>query len=236
MRTKPNLLVRCLEKKIVGIDVGIKKFAFDSDNCSIENPHVLRQSEKKLKRAQKKLSKKKNGSNRLKQKLVLAKIHQKIKHQRNDFLHKVSRYYVDKYDTIFVEDLKIQNMVRNHHLAKSISDSAWGSFFTKLEYKAANAGILFRRVNPRGTSQSCSGCGKTVKKTLAVRTHRCPFCGISIDRDFNASLNIRQKGMITLPMEYGEVKPLEKIPLIIAQSDYGQVISRNEEIYGLPNG
>ena len=108
---------------------------------------------------------------------------QKIKYQQNNFLHKVSRHYVDNYDTIFVEELKIQNMVKNHHLAKSISDSSWSSFFQKLEYKAANAGILFTKVAPHGTSQSCSNCGGMVKKTLAIRTHHCPYCGLVIDRD-----------------------------------------------------
>jgi putative transposase len=90
----------------------------------------------------------------------------KIKYQRNNFLHKISKYYVDSYDTIFVEEIKIQNMVKNHHLAKSIYDSSWNSFFQKLEYKAANAGILFAKVAPHGTGQSCSNCGRMVKKTF----------------------------------------------------------------------
>ena len=220
-------------KKIVGIDVGINHFSYDSDNHIIEHPHILRNSEKKLKRAQRKLSRKiKGSSNRWKEKQYLAKIHQKIKYQRNDFLHKVSRYYVNKYDTIFVEDLQITNMQKNHHLAKSIHDSSWNSFFQKLEYKAANAGILFAKVAPHGTSQSCSNCGKTVKKTLAIRTHCCPFCGIAIDRDYNASLNIRQKGIDRLPVGCREVTPLERIPLAMV-NNHSHVISRNEEASGL---
>jgi len=215
-------------KKIVGIDVGINNFAYDSDDHAIKHPQFLRKSEKKLKRTQRKLSKKvKNSGNRWKQKLNLARIHQKIKNQRNDFLHKTSRYYVDKYDTIFVEDLKVQNMIKNHHLAKSIFDSSWNSFFQKLEYKAERAGILFRKITASGTSQSCSRCSKLVKKTLATRIHRCPFCGIVIDRDYNASLNIKQKGIGSLPVGYREVTPLERTPLVVIQTDHSHVISMN---------
>ena len=224
-------------KKIVGIDVGINNFVYDSDSHIIEHPQILKKSEKKLKRAQRKLSRKIKGSvNRWKQKLRLARVHQKIKHQRNDFLHKVSRYYVNNYDTIFVEDLKIQNMVKNHHLAKSISDSSWNSFFQKLEYKAANAGILFRKVTASRTSQSCSGCGKIVKKTLAIRTHCCPFCGLIINRDYNASLNIKQKGIDSLPAGYREVTPSERIPLAVACTSYGHVISLNKEAHDFSSG
>ena len=217
-----------LRKKIIGIDVGINNYCYDSDGHVIEHPQILRKSEEKLKRSQRKLSRKiKGSSNRFKQKLILARIHQKIKYQRNDFLHKVSRYYVDNFDTIFIEDLKIQNMVKNHHLAKSIFDSSWNSFFQKLEYKAANAGILFRKIPASGTSQSCSGCGKTVKKSLAIRTHHCPYCGLVIDRDYNASLNITQRGIDSLPTGCREVTPLERTPLTVACMIYGHVISMN---------
>ena len=134
--------------------------------------------------AQRRLSRKTKGSaNRHKQKTRLAALHNKIANQRRDFEHKVSKTYVDKYDTIFVEDLSIPNMLKNHKLAKSISNISWYSFFQKLEYKAANAGILFRKVQPHHTSQGCSGCGKTIKKTLAQRTHVCDSCGLVLDRD-----------------------------------------------------
>jgi len=219
-----------LRKKIVGMDVGINHFVFDSDGHKIQHPNFLRKSEKKLKRIQRKLSKKtKNSNNRWKQRLNLARIHQKIKNQRNDFLHKVSRYYVNNYDTIFVEELKIQNMVKNHRLAKSISDSSWNSFFQQLEYKAGRAGILFKKISPYNTSQKCSRCNNLVKKSLAQRTHNCPFCGLKIDRDHNAAKNIKQKGLDSLPLEWREVTPLERIPLAIASTRYSQVISRNEE-------
>lgn len=219
-----------LRKKIVGIDVGINNFVYDSDCHLIQHPNLLRKSEKKLKRTQRKLSKKVKGSaNRWKQRLRLARVHQKIKQQRNDFLHKVSRRYVDNYDTIFVEDLKITNMIKNHHLAKSISDSSWNSFFQKLEYKAERADILFRKVAPNDTSQKCSRCNNFVKKSLAQRTYHCPFCGLEIDRDYNAARNIKQKGLDSLPLEWRKVTPLERRPLAIAQTSYGHVSSRNEE-------
>jgi len=220
-----------LRKKIIGIDVGINNYCYDSDGHVVEHPQILRNSEEKLKRSQRKLSRKvKGSSNRWKEKIRLAKIHQKIKYQRNDFLHKISKYYVDSYDTIFVEELKIQNMVKNHHMAKSIYDSSWNSFFQKLEYKAANAGILFAKVAPHGTSQSCSNCGRMVKKTLAIRTHCCPHCGLVIDRDYNASLNIKQRGIDSLPTGCREVTPLERTPLTVACMIYGHVISLNKEI------
>lgn len=215
-----------IRKKIVGLDVGINNFVCDSDGHIIEHPRILRKSEKKLKRTQRKLSRKVQGSvNRWKQKQRLAKVHQKIKHQRNDFLHKVSRYYVNNYDTIFVEDLKIQNMMKNHYLAKSISDSSWNSFFQKIEYKAERAGILFKKIIATGTSQTCSACGKIVKKTLAIRTHRCPFCGIILDRDHNAAKNIKQKGMDSLPTVHREVTPVESRPIAMIQIDHGHVSS-----------
>ena len=215
-------------KKIVGIDVGINNFTYDSDGYVIKYPQFFRKSEKKIKRSQRKLSKKvKNSNNRWKHRLSLARIHQKIKNQRNDFLHKTSRYYVDNYDTIFVEELKIQNMIKNHRLAKSISDSSWNSFFQKLEYKAERAGILFRKISPYNTSQKCSMCNKLVEKSLAQRTHRCPFCGIVIDRDYNASLNIKQKGIDSLPVGCREVMPLERRPLTMIQTDRSHVISMN---------
>ena len=216
-------------KKIVGLDVGVTNFIYDSDGHKIGNPQNLKKSEKRLKRAQRKLSGKARGSsNRNKQRLKLARIHKRVVNQRRDFDHKVSRTYVDKYDTIFVEDLSIDNMVKNHRLAKSIADASWNSFFQKLEYKAESAGILFRKVPPHGTSQECSGCGKIVKKSLAQRTHSCDSCGLVMDRDHNAAMNIRQRGINTLPVEYREVTPPESMPLVVAQC-HGQASSLNEE-------
>ena len=216
-------------KKIVGLDVGITNFTYDSDGHRIDNLQILKKSEKRLKRAQRKLSGKDRGSsNRHKQRLKLAKVHQNTANQRRDFEHKVSRTYVDKYDTIFVEDLSITNMMKNHKLARSIANASWNSFFQKLEYKAENAGILFRKVRSHGTSQKCSECGKTTQKSLAQRTHSCDSCGLVMDRDHNTAMNIRQRGIETLPVGCREVTPLERMPLAVAHC-HGQASSLNEE-------
>lgn len=210
-------------KKIIGIDVGLRTFVCDSNGNMIKHPKMLYRSEKKMRKTQHVLSRKiKGSSNRFKQRLVVAKIHEKITNQRNDFLHKLSIYYIKNYDTIFVEDLQIENMKRNHHMSKSISDSAWGLFFKKLEYKAARAGILFRKVIPHGTSQKCSKCGKTIRKTLAIRTHCCPFCGLVMDRDYNAALNIRTRGMDSLPPEWREVTPVENRQILVVTQQASQ--------------
>jgi len=179
----------------VGIDVGIKYFCVDSDGNHIENPKYLRQSLKLLRKKQRSLSRKKKGSNRrTKAKVLVAKTHEKVANQRKDFLHKTANYYIDNYQTIFVENLQIRNMVRNRHLSKSINDSSWGIFFDLLSCKAAEAGRTIVKVNPSGTSQNCSSCGEKVSKSLSVRVHACPFCGLVLDRDYNASLNIKAFG------------------------------------------
>lgn len=181
--------------KAVGVDVGIEKFAALSDGALIENPKFLRKSELKLKYEQRLLSRKKKGSSsRKKQRDKLAKLHRKIRNQRNDFLHKESRKLVENYDVIVFEDLKIKNMVKNHHLAKSISDASWSRFTEYVSYKAESAGKKVVFVNPKGTSQVCSGCGAVVKKSLSVRVHKCPHCGLVLDRDINAAINILRRG------------------------------------------
>jgi len=180
--------------KSVGVDVGLEKFAALSDGTMVENPRYLRKSEAKLKHEQRKLSRKKKGSNsRKKQRTKVAKIHRKVKNQRNDFLHKESCKLVTNYDVIVFEDLRIKNMVKNHRLAKSISDASWSKFVEYATYKAVSAGKEVILVNPRNTSQICSGCGNTVKKSLAARTHKCP-CGLVLDRDINAAINILRLG------------------------------------------
>jgi putative transposase len=203
--------------KPVGLDVGIKNFAYDSDGHVVENPTILNKSSRKLVKRQRILSRRQLGSNnRNKQRVKVARTHETIANQRNDFLHKLSRQYVNNHDAIFVEDLHIDNMVKNKHLSKSILDSSWSEFFRMLQYKSTSAGIAFHKVLPFGTSQKCSKCGKIVKKTLAIRIHRCPYCGLEIDRDHNASINILRKGMkdiLKLPMEPREFTPLEIEPI-----------------------
>jgi len=181
----------------VGIDVGIKSFCVDSEGGIVENPAFFRKSEKVLRRRQRALARKQKGSKRrIKARVLVAGSHQKISNQRRDFLHKVANAYIKEYGKIMIEDLKIKNMVQNRYLAKSISDSSWGTFFEFLSYKAEEAGRTVTKVSPHGTSQLCSGCGEKVSKTLAVRTHRCPFCCLVLDRDLNASMNILRAGQV----------------------------------------
>jgi len=164
----------------------------------IENPKHAKSSAKKLAKAQKKLARCKKGSNRRKKaKQKVARIHERIHHQRQDTLHKASRYYVDRYQTMVVEDLKPANMVQNHALAYAISDASWGMFRQYLESKAEHAGRQCLAVAPHYTSQKCSNpkCGEYVQKSLSVRTHVCPFCGYIADRDVNAARNILQRGV-----------------------------------------
>lgn len=181
--------------KEVGLDVGLTHFIVDSDSKYIESPKFFRKSEKKLRVAQRKLSRCKKGSNRRKKiKIQVAKKHEKVKNQRVDFLHKTANYYIENYDMIYIEDLKIKNMIRNRHLAKSIADASWGTLSSMLVYKAESAGRTISKVNPYKTSVNCSLCGMPVQKSLSVRIHNCPHCGLILDRDLNASLNIRAAG------------------------------------------
>lgn len=181
--------------KEVGIDVGIKFFCVDSEGKQTTNPKYLRLSEKLLKRKQRTLSRRKKGSiRRNKARIQVAIAHEKVGNQRKDFLHKLAREYVKDNKVICIEDLNIGGMVRNKRFSKSIADAGWGIFFRLLSEKAEEAGRQLIKVAPHNTSQICSSCGEKVPKTLAVRTHHCPFCGLVEDRDFNASLNIKRLG------------------------------------------
>ncbi|WP_035434825.1 RNA-guided endonuclease InsQ/TnpB family protein, partial [Bacillus sp. UNC322MFChir4.1] len=152
--------------------------------------------EKQLKKAQRKLSKKKKGSaNFLKQAERVRKLHEKVANQRRDFLHKLSYNLAKEHSVIVVENLNIRNMVKNRKLSKSISDAGWGMFRNMLAYKCKNHGGILIKVEPKYTSQDCSVCGNRVKKSLSIRTHICTKCGTILDRDHNASRNILQKGL-----------------------------------------
>jgi len=178
-------------RQSIGLDVGIKEFAVFSNGKKITNPKNLQRSERKLKTLQRNLSRKKKGSkNRAKARVKLARQHEKVRNQRQDFQHKLSTRLVWKYGTIVVEDLQIKNMVKNHRLAKNISDVGWGEFIAMLSYKAESAGRILAKVSPHGTTQECSRCGNVVPKDLSVRTHDCPYCGLVMDRDHNAAINI----------------------------------------------
>ncbi len=178
----------------VGIDVGLKVFLADSLGKTVENPRYYRTSQKTLRRKQRQLCRRKKGSKRRRKAAKnTAKTHLKIARQRRDFHFKTAKQYTDQYHHIAVEDLNVNGMVKNHHLAKSIMDASWGAFLAILEDKAERAGHQVIRVNPRFTSQKCFKCGEIVQKSLSVRTHLCPFCGFVADRDVNAAQNILAK-------------------------------------------
>src|SRR3990167_5373713 len=198
-------------KEKVGLDLGTMNYVYDSDGNHSDNPKHLDKSLGKLQKGQRRLSRKRKGSqNRNKQRISVARVHEKIINQRDDFLHKLSRYYVDKYGFIAVEDLQIKNMVRNCHLAKSISDASWSKFIQMLEFKAERAGVRVVKVEPRGTTQICSSCGTKVHKELWNRTHKCT-CGLEINRDYNSAMNILKRA---LGQELSKSTPVEREPLL----------------------
>ena len=184
--------------RCIGLDVGLTSFYTDQNGKKIENPKFLRQSENRLKRQQRRLSKKKKGSsNHRKTRQRLAKVHLKVSRQRKDFAVKLARCVVHSNDVIAYEDLRVKNLVKNHCLAKSINDAAWYQFREWLEYFGVKFGKITIAVPPQYTSQNCSQCGETVRKSLSTRTHKCE-CGCVLDRDENAAMNILKKGLNTV--------------------------------------
>ena len=188
--------------KYVGIDLGIKDFVITSDGDKYSNPKYLKQSLNKLAKLQKELSRKtRGGSNWNKARIKVARLHERVTNQRKDMLNKLSSELVRKYDVICIEDLQVSNMVKNHNLARSISDASWSEFVRQLEYKSKWYGkelIKVDRFFP--SSQTCNVCGYINKatKNLAIRTWICPNCNANHDRDINASINILHEGMRTV--------------------------------------
>ena len=178
----------------VGVDVGITTLATLSNGTEIENPKTQDKYDSKLRKAHRDLSRKKKGSsNRNKQKVVLSGIYRKVRNARKDCLHKASRILADTYDRIVFENLQIKNMVKNHHLARSILDASWGMLINFTTYKAEEAGGIVELVNPRNTSKQCSVCGCIQSMPLSQRTYRCPNCGSVVGRDHNAAINIKNR-------------------------------------------
>jgi putative transposase len=180
----------------VGVDVGLTSFATFSTGEKIENPRFFRKDEKALAKAQRKLAKcEKDTSQRRKARKVVGRIHERIRNRRHDFAHKVSRRLIGEFGLIAFEDLNIRNLLQNGHLSKSISDAAWNQLVQYTTYKAASAGRRVVLVDPRNTSQRCSKCSSIVQKSLSVRVHTCPICGLIMDRDENAAINILALGL-----------------------------------------
>ena len=181
----PKILVN----SAIGIDVGLNHFAATTDGELIDNPRIYRRLERQLRRISQNVSRKvKGSSNRRKTVTKLQLVHEQITNTRKDFLHKLSREFVNCYDLIAVEDLDIAKMIKGR-FAKSISDASWATFFNQLSYKAGSAGKTVMKVDPRGTTQLCSFCERVVPKDLTVRVHSC-ICGHVEDRDINAARNI----------------------------------------------
>ncbi|NYZ77894.1 IS200/IS605 family element transposase accessory protein TnpB [Candidatus Micrarchaeota archaeon] len=178
-------------KRAVGVDVGLKNLVALSNGELVKNPRWLEECEARLAVLQQRLSHKQKGSrNRSKQRLRVARLHRRVRNQRRDFLHKLSRRLVDDFDLIKFENLNIRSMLKNRFLAKSIGGAGWFELMFFVRYKAEEAGTVVEFVEPQGTSVKCSECGFLVPKTLSVRTHSCPNCGSVEDRDINAAKNI----------------------------------------------
>ncbi len=222
--------------RMIAIDVGIEKFLVDSDGRIVEYPKFIDGTIERVKKVQKELSRKKKGSkNYEKCRMRLAKLYEKLNNQRRDFLHKLSNYklsnyYTNNYDVIYVEDLNILRLVskgKRKTLHRHILDASWGNFIRMLSYKAEGAGRTVVKVSPTNTSKRCARCGTIVDMKLSDRVFRCPVCGWTVDRDYNASLNILKSGLGR------PVVPVEREPLLRAISYrdvvLGQVLSVKQE-------
>lgn len=209
----PNKVYPDPEKERTGLDVGIEYACTDSDPESnpFENPRYYLKSQKKLRKQQRKISRAKKGSNgRKKAVKQVAKSHAKIARQRKDFAHKCSRHYILRYSEIYIENLQIANMLKNPCLAKHIADASWGMFFQFLIYKAEEAGRKVVKVPPQGSSQECSKCQSIVPKTLSVRIHSCPECGLIVPRDKNSAHIIEKRDGVIVTPKVGSVRPLRR--------------------------
>jgi len=197
----PDIETTRTDDNKTGLDLGLESFAVLSNGEQISNNRFFVNAEKKLKRLNRSLSRKKRGSRNWHQAAKhLSRFHSHIANKRHDFLHKISRELANKYSFISIEDLNIKNM-KNKYLNKSIGDAGWGYFVSMLEYKTQETGSVLIKVNPAYTSQTCSGCGKITKKSLSQRTHSCD-CGLKLSRDHNAAINILRLGLsLQTPMK-----------------------------------
>jgi len=197
--------IKHLSTEKVGIDVGLEHFVMLSDGETIKNPRYFIKTERQIKRLQRNLSRKKKGStNWRKARIKVAKQYIKIANRRRDFLHKLAYGITKRYAFIAVEDLNINGMMNNHHLAKHISDASWNSFIQMLSYKAVASGGQLVKVNPSGTSKTCSNCRTIVDMPLHKRQFNCPNCGFVCHRDLNSAINI-----IKLGLGESEVTPVD---------------------------
>jgi putative transposase len=184
------------DSSAVGVDVGLASFATLSNGEKIANPRFFRSEEHELAKVQRKLSKAEKGTpHRAKRRQIVSRVHERIVNRRSNFAHQESRKLVNHFGILAFEDLNAQVMLKNHSLAKSIADAAWKQFVLVTISKAEEAGRRVVLVDPRNTSKRCSRCGQLVEKDLSVRVHSCPVCGLILDRDENAAINILALGL-----------------------------------------
>jgi putative transposase len=198
----PELVIRS-EGKAIGIDVGLVHFAITSDGSKFDNPKPLRKREKNLKRKQQKLSRKQKGSKRrAKARRIVARVHERIANTRKDFHHKLSRKLVNENQVIIVENLAVKNLVKNHSLAKSISDAGWSEFTRQLKYKSQKDGKTYLEIGRFFPStKTCHVCLSQVRSLpLDLRSWTCSNCNTKHDRDVNAAINIRDEGLRLLAL------------------------------------
>ncbi len=201
-------------QSVVAVDVGLTTFGTLSNGDKIKNPRFFKTDEKALAKVNRRLSVEQKGTKQFKKRVkVLQKIYRRSRNRRDNFAHQQSRKLVNSFDAIFFEDLNICEMMRCGFLAKSIADAAWNQLIGFTTYKAENAGKICETVNPKGTSQECSGCGEIVKKDLSERIHHCLNCGLKICRDLNASLNILCRGLATLGNQ--SIETTSKLCLVV---------------------
>ena len=217
-------------KKVVGIDLGLTDVVYDSDNNKVSNPRNLNKVAEKLAKVQRRLSRKKKGSNnRLKARIRLARQYEKLTNTRDDFAHKLSRHYVNNYDAIGMEDMPITNMVHNKRLSKHILDACWGRLRQFMSYKAENAGKLYMPINYRGTTTRCSQCGADNPKELWEREHKCHNCGFVVPRDYNSALEIKRLMLIEIGQELPKSTPMEMeaLPMVTSVNEIGSLFQNS---------
>jgi len=202
--TSPETVVD--STKSVGIDLGLTHFATLDSGETVENPRFFKAGQETLAKRQRKLSRKRRGSrSRQRAKTLVQRAHLHIKNQRLDHARKLAKFLFSRFDVVCYENLQIANMIQGN-LSKAISDAGWSILLKCLRCKAENAGKLAIGVDPRGTTQRCHGCGEIVPKGLRVRVHNCPFCGLVMDRDQNAALNIKALGLSAVNGLQGQPK------------------------------
>lgn len=197
--------------QLTGFDLGLTNYLTSSDGTVVGPLRAVRKAEKRIKREDRKLSRKVTGSKRReKQRIKRARAHERVANRRRDFLHKASRQVVDTYEGFAFEKLRVRNMLKNHSLAKAIADAGWSTFLNMVAYKAERAGKPFVLVDPRGTTQECSGCETLVKKELKQRMHQCCGCELVLPRDHNSAIVVKARAGTVRSNARGEVATTDR--------------------------